>query len=113
MPQRPRDFTIDTGHPLVRGLVFAGLGRHVVAMTISAGPAEDAEESARTEAEPSPVDQTDPTAPPAPPAPALPLGSGPPAPVAIALATAAALGFLAVPLADVLSRAAAALGGGS
>ena len=83
-------------------VVFAGLGRHVVTMTISAGPADG-----------DPLPGSPPSPPPPATAPGLPLGSGPDAPVVIALAAAAVLGFLAVPLADVLTSAATALGGGS
>ena len=81
-------------------VVFAGLGRHVSAMTISAGP-------------PPATQPTGNATPPDPTPPTVALGAGPGAPVALALAAAAALGFLAVPLAEVLARAAAALGGGS
>ena len=83
-------------------VVFAGLGRHAVAMTISAGPEASA---SRPAVDAEPVSGVSPGA--------VPLGAGPRAPLAIALGAAAILGFLAVPLTDVLARAAAALGGGS
>ncbi len=77
-------------------LVFAGMARHVAAMTISTGPvAPD---------EPDAVSPTGGTG--------LP-GSGRTAPVLISLAVAAVLGFAAWPLAGVLTAAAAALGVGS
>ena len=95
-------------------VVFAGFGRHVLAMTISAGglaPGGAAEDPASG---PPSAPAAPPTAEPtAPPAPALLPGSGPRTPLVLALGAAAVLGFLAVPLADVLTAAAAALGGGS
>lgn len=88
-------------------LVFAGLGRHVLAMTISEGTAP-ADAAPWINPRPAPAVGSTPDS-----SPGVPLGAGPRAPLAIAVGAAAALGFLAVPLADVLASAAAALGGGS
>ena len=85
-------------------VVFAGLGRHVVTMTISTGPADCDASPDRPALDPDPSPAT---------TPALRLGSGPSAPVLLALAAAAVLGFLAVPLANVLTSVVAAVGGGS
>ncbi len=94
-------------------LVFAGVARHVLAMTISAGTRgvqEGVYPDERTAATrlPGHPDHTDPRA-----TAALPRGTGRQAPLVMALAAAAILGFLVVPFADVLSAAAAALGAGS
>ncbi len=90
-------------------VVFAGLGRHVAAMTISAGPgAGEAADAGRSTGE----SDSGVVAGPGSVTPGLLPGSGPRTPVAIALGAAAMLGFLAVPMAGVLTRAAAAIGGG-
>ena len=91
-------------------VVFAGFGRHVLAMTISAGGPSPG----GTAGDPAAGSPSEPTsAPAAPSAPALLPGSGPRTPLVLALGAAAVLGFLAVPLADVLTAAAEALGVGS
>jgi hydrogenase-4 component F len=67
-------------------VVFAGLGRHVLAMTVSAGPGSHHPRSGR------------------------PAPGGPTVPVALALGLTAVLGFAAWPLSGVLADAVAALG---
>jgi hydrogenase-4 component F len=88
-------------------VVFAGLARHVSAMTLgeptSASPGHDAQPD-------EPGSPTDPALP-APGPVAEPVGRGRQAPVLLALGAAAVPGFLAIPLAAALSEAAAVLAG--
>ncbi|HSR27399.1 MAG TPA: proton-conducting transporter membrane subunit, partial [Actinomycetes bacterium] len=86
-------------------VVFAGLARHVSAMTlggptISASPGHDGQPDEPT----PPVD-------PAPTAVPEPAARGRQAPLLLALGAATVLGFLAIPLATLLSEAAAVLAG--
>jgi hypothetical protein len=88
-------------------IVFAGLARHVSAMTLGeptgASPGHDAQPD-------EPGSPPDPALP-APGAAAEPGARGRQAPLLLALGAATVLGFLAVPLAAALSEAAAVLAG--
>lgn len=75
-------------------VVFAGLGRHVLAMSLGGSDSPPGPREAVAADRPGGVVR----------------GSGPRAPLVLALSLAAVLGLLAVPLADVLTAAATALG---
>ena len=84
-------------------VVFAGLSRHVLAMTLGASVRADAAGT---------VNRGGDLADPGPAAPDVgPSGGGRQAPVLLGLAAAAVLGFLAVPLAGTLDAAASVLAG--